>query len=290
MRVFNFGSLNIDRVYSINHFVRPGETITSNSYSEFAGGKGLNQSIALARAGAPVCHVGKIGKDGIFLRELLAGDGVDVTNIFMTDEPTGHAIIQVDSSAENAILLYGGANQSITRDEIKLALDRSAKGDWLLLQNEINRVEEIMRYGADKGLKIAFNPAPMTPEVHSLPLDLASWLVVNELEGETITGQKSPEKILDEIVGRFPDISILLTLGNNGVHFSDSSQRFYIPAEVVIPVDTTGAGDTFIGYFFAEIAKGSSIKHSMVIANRAAAVCVTRSGAAESIPHRNELE
>jgi ribokinase len=290
MRIFNFGSLNIDRVYTVDHIVRPGETLTSTLYAEFAGGKGLNQSIALARAGANVCHIGKIGKDGTFLKDLLASSDVDVTDIFLTNEPTGHAIIQVDSSAENAILLYGGANQSITRDEIKLALDRSYKGDWLLLQNEINRIEEIMRYAADKGLKIVFNPAPMTPDIHSLPLDVVNWLIVNELEGEMITGQKSPEKILDALITRFQDMSILLTYGNNGVHFADRSQRLYIPAETVIPVDTTGAGDTFIGYFFAEITKGSSVKNSMVTANRAAAICVTKSGAADSIPHRNELE
>jgi ribokinase len=289
MRVFNFGSLNIDRVYSIDHFVRPGETLTSALYSEFAGGKGLNQSIALARAGANVCHIGKIGKDGIFLREILAENGIDVTNIFMANGPTGHAIIQVDKSAENAILLYGGANQSITTDEIKLALNRSTEEDWLLLQNEISRIEEIMRYAADRGLKIVFNPAPMTPEVHSFPLDIVNWLIVNELEGEAITGQKAPEKILDEVVTRYPDMSVILTLGIDGVHFADRSQRHYIPAEAVTPVDTTGAGDTFIGYFFAETAKGRSVKKSMETANRAAAICVTRPGAADSIPHRNEL-
>ncbi len=289
MKIFNFGSLNIDRVYSVDHFVRPGETLTSASYREFAGGKGLNQSIALARAGADVCHIGKIGEDGIFLKELLAGNGVDVTSIFMANDPTGHAIIQVDSSAENAILLYGGANQSISSDEIKRALDRSTEGDWLLLQNEINRIEEIMRCAADKGVTIVFNPAPMTTDVHSLPLDIVNWLIVNEGEGEMITGQNSPEKVLDTVVSRFPDISILLTLGSDGVHFADRSQRLYIPAETVVPVDTTGAGDTFIGYFFAERVKGSSVKKSIKTANRAAAICVTRSGAADSIPYRNEL-
>lgn len=289
MKIFNFGSLNIDRVYTVDHFVHPGETLTSTLYREFAGGKGLNQSIALARAGANVCHIGKIGQDGLFLKELLAGSGIDVTNIFMAKKPTGHAIIQVDSSAENGILLYGGANHSITDNEIKRGLDSSAEGDWLLLQNEINNIDEIMRYGAEKRLKIVFNPAPMTSSVHSLPLGIVNWLIVNECEGEMITGRKSPERILDTVVTRFPDISILLTLGSNGVHFADKSQRLYIPAETVAPVDTTGAGDTFIGYFFAEMAKGNSVKDSMVTANRAAAICVTRPGAADSIPQRKEL-
>lgn len=289
MRVYNFGSLNIDRVYSTDHFVRPGETLSCTKYSEFAGGKGLNQSVALARAGVAVCHIGKIGKDGIFLKDLLAGDGVDVTNIFTTDEPTGHAVIQVDSSAENAILLFGGANQSITQDEIERGLKGSSKGDWLLLQNEINRLDEIMRFAADKGLKVFFNPAPMTSEIRSLPLDIVNWLIVNELEGEMITGQQSAEKILETAIARFPDISILLTLGSKGVHFADKAQRLFIPAEQVTPIDTTGAGDTFIGYFIAEISTGSSVKQAMLTANRAAAFCVTRPGAATSIPYRNEL-
>ena len=289
MRVFNFGSLNIDRVYSTDHFVRPGETLTCTSYSEFAGGKGLNQSIALARAGVAVCHIGKIGKDGIFLREFLAGDGVDVSNIFTTDEPTGHAVIQVDSSAENAILLFGGANQSITQEEIECALEPSSEGDWLLLQNEINRLDEIMQFAADKGLRIVFNPAPMTSKIHSLPLGVVNWLIVNEWEGEMITGQKSPERILETAVTRFPAMSIILTLGSQGVHFADRSQKLYIPAEQVTPVDTTGAGDTFIGYFITEIVTGSSVKKAMRTANRAAASCVTKPGAATSIPYRYEL-
>lgn len=289
MRVYNFGSLNIDRVYSTDHFVQPGETLTCTSYSEFAGGKGLNQSVALARAGAAVCHIGKIGKDGMFLKELLAGDGVDITNISIADEPSGHAVIQVDNNAENAILLYGGANQSITQDELKSALERTSVGDWLLLQNEINRVDEILLSAAAKGLRIFFNPAPMTSHVHSFPLDVVNWLIVNELEGEMITGEQSPENILQSVVSKYPAISVLLTLGSKGVHFADKSNHFYVPAEPVTPVDTTGAGDTFIGYFIAEIALGSSVKKAMLTASRAAAICVGRSGAAASIPFRKEL-
>ena len=289
MSVFNLGSLNIDRVYRTNHFVRPGETITSSSYAEFAGGKGLNQSIALARAGADVIHIGKIGQDGISLKNLLEQNNVNTQNIFVTDKPSGHAIIQVDDHGENAIVLYGGANQAITSNEIQLGLKSAQTGDWLLLQNETNRIKEAIHLGAERGLKIVFNPAPMEKEVSSLPFQDISWLIVNELEGEMISGEKTPKKIAQNILNRFPDISIVVTRGAKGVYFANNSNEFSLPAEKVPVIDTTGAGDTFIGFFIAELSDNKPVKDSLIIASKAAAACVSKPGAANSIPSRSSL-
>lgn len=289
MKIFNFGSLNIDRVYAVDHFVRPGETLTSSAYNEFAGGKGLNQSIALARAGAEVYHVGKIGPDGMFLKQLLLDTGVNVSLLRNSDGPTGHAIIQVNSGGENSILLYGGANREITSSEIQDALDNAGPGDWILLQNETSGVAEIILSAAQRGLNVMFNPAPMTPDVLDMPLDRLQWLIVNEIEGEMISGQKKQQKTIDTILAKFPAISLILTLGSKGVHFANATERLFVPAIKVTPVDTTGAGDTFVGYFLSQLVTGASIKECLTLSSKASALCVTRQGAAQSIPTPKEL-
>lgn len=289
MNIFNFGSLNIDRVYSVEHFVRPGETLTSTAYNVFAGGKGLNQSIALARAGAKIYHAGKIGFDGLFLKEMLVDNGIDDSLVTVWEGPTGHAIIQVARSGENSIILFGGANQEITNDDIRTSLKYAVPGDWLLLQNEISGTGEILTLASELKLNIMFNPAPMTSKVLDLPINTIKWLVVNEVEGEMLSGQKNPNKIIDTILVRYPDISLILTLGDQGAYYGHKNERLFVPAMDATPVDTTGAGDTFVGYFLAETVRGSKIEDCLNMATRAAALCVTRKGAAESIPKRSEL-
>lgn len=128
MKFLNYGSLNIDKIYEVEHFVQAKETCASLRYYELPGGKGLNQSIALARLNIPVYHAGKIGKDGLFLKDLLEKQGVNTKYLQISDEVSGHAIIQVDQQGENCILLYGGANQTITSDEIKMVFKDFSKG------------------------------------------------------------------------------------------------------------------------------------------------------------------
>ncbi len=289
MKIFNFGSLNIDRVYRVNHFVQPGETLASESFQEFGGGKGLNQSIALARAGADVLHAGKIGTDGTFLKDLLTQDGVDTSLIHIDKIPTGHAIIQVNKQGENSILLFGGANQCNSEQEVDKILNLIEDNDWLLLQNEVNGLDTILNNAAKLGIKVVLNPAPMTEDVLSLPLEAVNTLIVNEIEGEMFTGKTEPEEIINEILSKHPEISIVLTNGSKGAYFADKNGLHYTPALKVEAVDTTGAGDTFIGYFLSEFIKGSSISNCLEVATKASAFCVTRHGAAISIPHRKEL-
>jgi len=288
-RIVNFGSLNIDHVYRVEHFVRPGETVPSLGYEQYAGGKGGNQSLALARAGADVFHAGKTGAEGAWLKELLAENGVNTDNVEITEGPGGHAVIQVNPEGENAIVLYGGSNREITPDDAKRVLAGFGPGDFLLSQNEISSIPEIITIGAERGLDIFFNPAPMSPEVLDYPLEAVKFFIINETEGEGLTGETEPERILDVMAGKFPEASVVLTLGERGAVYRDSSRSLNVPASKVQPVDTTAAGDTFIGYFLAQIMTGRDTEEALKAACCAAAVCVTKAGAADSIPWKEEV-
>ena len=292
MSVLVFGSLNIDHVYQVEHLARPGETLPSTEYRRFQGGKGANQSVALARAGAKVFHAGRIGPEGLWLRDAIAAEGVDVTHVGLDNQPTGHAIIQVDPAGENSILLYGGANLSVTSDDARYILSHFGEGDWLLLQNEISALPAILREASVRRMTVAFNPAPMTPEVLDYPLEGVSLFVVNETEGAALAGieESLPASIVDRLQGRYPDAAILLTLGAEGSLFASGEERIRTPAQAVEAIDTTAAGDTFIGYFLAELLAGGPAAQALVVATRAAALCVSRPGAAASIPRRDELE
>ncbi|MFZ1757481.1 MAG: ribokinase [Caldilineaceae bacterium] len=289
MTILNFGSINIDYVYRVPHLVRPGETIASSDYQQFSGGKGFNQSIALARAGAAVSHAGRVGEEGVWLRAQLAAEGAGVEYLEVIDGPSGHALIQVDTDGENAIILFGGANRTFTPDDATAILRHFGPGDWLLLQNEISAMPEILSIAGERGLRVVFNPAPMGPEVLDYPLAGVSIFVVNEVEGEAFTGEKEAEAILAGMRRRFPSATVVLTLGAAGAIYDDGSQRLAVPAQKVEVVDTTGAGDTFIGYLLAGLSAGDDPQTALETATRAAAICVTRPGAAPSIPHRNEI-
>ncbi len=292
MSILVFGSLNIDHVYQVEHLVRPGETLPSTEYRRFQGGKGANQSVALARAGAKVYHAGRIGPEGLWLRDAIAADGVDVTHVCLDNVPTGHAIIQVDPAGENSILLFGGANLSVTSDDAHCVLSQFGEGDWLLLQNEISSLPAILREASERRLTVAFNPAPMTPEVLDYPLEGVSLFVVNETEGAALAEieEPRPDSIVERLQARYPNAAILLTLGAEGSLYARGKERIKTPAQAVEAVDTTAAGDTFIGYFLSELLSGRPAAQALTVATRAAVLCVSRPGAAASIPRRDELD
>ncbi|WP_309385957.1 ribokinase [Cerasicoccus frondis] len=287
-RVLNLGSINIDHVYTVDHFVRPGESEISKGYEVFAGGKGFNQSIALARAGAEVSHLGAVGEDGAWLVERLKQEGVDVGFVSLHTHATGHALIQVATSGENAIVVYPGANQEITHDEIQKAMASFGAGDWLLTQNETSGVAEAMQLAKEKGLRIAFNAAPMSEAVHGYPLELVDLFILNETEAEALAGvDKEPAS--DVLCKRYPQAAILLTLGAEGARYLDANCELTQAAEAVDVVDTTAAGDTFIGYFLGDLIAGKSISNALETSCRAAGIAVTRPGASNSIPLRSEF-
>ncbi len=273
----------------VPHFVLPGETLPCHDYQVHPGGKGLNQSLALAKAGAQVAHAGKVGEDGRWLKDLLEQAGVDVSRVQVVDSPSGHALIQVNQAGENAIVLFGGANRQIELEDIEPAMSGLNKGDFLLLQNEISHLTEIMQTAAEREVRIVFNAAPITDAVHSYPLDLIDTFILNEVEAEDISGESDSHKVVDKLLTEFPNSRIVLTLGEGGALFADSDQRITQPAYKVSPVDTTGAGDTFTGYFLAGYSAGHPVEQCLDSASRAAAICVTREGAATSIPSSDEV-
>ncbi|WP_304222416.1 ribokinase [Gracilinema caldarium] len=290
MRILNFGSLNIDYVYRVDAFLKPGETKAAKSRSVFAGGKGLNQSLAMAKAGLTVFHAGKVGAEGDFLVDTLKKGRVDTSLIGRSDKPSGHTIIQVDDQGRNCILLFGGANQDIDESYIDAALASFGSGDYLVLQNEISLVPEIIKKAKQRGLFIIMNPSPYTQEILSYPLDKIDMFLMNEIEAEGFTGLQDPRKALNALCNEFPQSQIILTLGDKGALWGRGTegiieQRAY-PATVV---DTTAAGDTFSGYFIAGLVEGSSVPEALDLASQAAAICVSRPGAADSIPWRHEM-
>lgn len=285
MKVLNFGSLNIDYVYKVKNFVTPGETVKSKELIRKVGGKGLNQSVAMARAGLMVYHAGAVGEDGIFLVDFLKSDNVNTDYVRFSDIPTGHAIIQVDEKGENCILLFGGANQSISEDYADEILNNFSQGDFLVLQNETNIVSYVIDKAYEKGLKIIFNPSPITENITDFSLEKVSLFILNEVEGEALTGEKDVNNIITELIEKYPASEFVLTLGDKGAIYFNKNEKIAVEAEKAEVVDTTAAGDTFTGYFIATIAKGKSVSEALSIATKAAAKAITVLGAAESIPY-----
>jgi len=288
--ILNFGSLNLDCVYQVPHIVRPGETLAARTANTFAGGKGLNQSIALARAGANVCHAGKIGADGKLLRDTLAQHHVGLDSLYEDAEASGRAIIQIeDQSGQNAIILEPGANFRLTRAEINLALDQFSPGEWLLLQNEINDIPFIMEAAHRRRFHIAINTAPCDERVRDYPLELADIIFANECEAATLSGVESPEQAAAILARRYPRTEFILTLGSAGALYAGPDGWQHQSALQVPVVDTTAAGDCFIGFYLGSMLAGNPPSQCLIHATRAAAIAIGRPGAAVSIPAAEEV-
>lgn len=284
MKILNFGSLNLDYVYSLDHIVKGGETISSTKMEVFCGGKGLNQSIALARAGIPVFHAGLIGESGESLLNACKESGVDTTYIKRVEGKSGHTIIQVDKNGQNCIILFGGSNQLQTKENIDEVLSNFDNGDMLLLQNEINLLDYIIDKAYEKGIMIALNPSPYDEKLDKCDLSKVSLFLLNEIEGEQITGKKEPEVIMDQIAKMYSISKVVLTLGGEGAVYQDETGKYKQEIFPVNVVDTTAAGDTFTGYFIAGLIKNMPIKKGLEMAAKAASIAVSREGATSSIP------
>lgn len=296
MKVLCFGSLNIDYTYQVDHFVKKGETLSSDKLNVFSGGKGLNQSIALSRAGARTYHAGAVGEDGVFLLQQLEDAGVNTDCVaVLPDMRSGHAVIQNDREGDNCILLYGGANQAITRDQADRVLERFQAGDFLVLQNEINELDYIMERAAEKGMKIVLNPSPINEKILHLPLECVDYLVLNEVEavqilGEEMSAAENGQKLAEALRKRFTGAAVVLTLGAEGSVYMDENETVCQEAYRVQAIDTTAAGDTFTGFFIGALIRGRNHKEAMAEAAKAAAIAVTRPGASPSIPKLKEVE
>lgn len=294
MKVLNFGSLNLDYVYRVDHFVQPGETLSALSQEVKAGGKGLNQSIALARAGADVWHAGCIGRGGDMLRAVLRESGVQDRFLLPVDTLQGNAVIQVNPAGENCILLFGGSNLCITEKQIEETLAFFGPGDWLVLQNEVNLVGAMMDAAYRKGMKIALNPSPCNEKLRETDFGKLSWILMNEIEAEQLSGRKDPQEAWAALHERYPLLSVLITLGGEGsMAWSvregavEAMRQKAFPVQVV---DTTAAGDTFTGYFISGLTEQRPLGECMRRAAKAAALAVTKPGAAASIPCREQVD
>ena len=290
MAVINFGSINIDHVYQVAHFVQPGETISSSHYQQLLGGKGANQSIALAKAGSDVKHVGRIHESDAPFKQTMIKHGIDCRFVTCTETPTGHAIIQVNSNGENAIVLFGGANLELSSQDILRALDVAQKGDWVLTQNETSCIDEVLTQAKENNLKVAFNPAPMTESVKALPHNCIDLLIVNEVEASEIAGVSDLDEIESYFRKDWPHAEVLITLGKSGVRMLRAEETIDVPAFVVEAVDTTAAGDTFIGYFLSAYSQRVDAKSALTRACAASALAVTKVGAAQSIPSAEDVD
>ena len=289
MSVLNLGSMNLDFVYSVDHIVRPGETEASSEMNIFLGGKGMNQSVALAKAGAEVYQGGMIGTDGQPFLDACREFGVHADYIRQVDGKSGHAIIQIDKDAQNSILLYGGANQMLTTEYVDEVLSHFGSEDILLLQNEVNLLPYIVEKAHEKGMQIALNPSPFNEKLDAVDMSKISIFLLNEVEGEQITGHTRPDAIIAKLLEMYPYAKIVLTLGKDGAVYADAEQKYFQPIFPVKAVDTTAAGDTFTGYFLAGLIEGMPIPDILRMSAKASSITVSREGAVPSIPYRSEV-
>jgi ribokinase len=284
MTVFNLGSINLDHFYRVPHLPEPGETLAATGFSTGLGGKGANQSVAAARGGAKVVHIGTVGADGGWAVEKLNGFGVDTSYISECDLPTAHAIINVDPEGENAIVIFSAANMAQEEGRIRAVLDGAAEGDFCLLQNETNLVAFTAELARGKGLRVVYSAAPFDAEAASEVLPFTDLLVLNEVEAEQLAGA------LGVTAANLPVPEVLITRGSKGARYHSGGTDIEVPAFKVEPVDTTGAGDTYLGFFVAGLSAGMDAQGAMRFASAGAAIQVTRAGTADAIPDLAEVK
>ena len=290
MKILNFGSLNLDYTYGVSHIVREGETILANDVNMNLGGKGFNQSVALSRAGLSVYHAGLVGEEGLDFYDACETFGIKTDYIKTVTGRCGHTIIQVDDEGQNSIVLYGGANQKNSKEYVDEVLKNFEAGDVILLQNEINELPYIIDQAFAKGMTIILNPSPFDERLEACDLGKVSIFVLNETEGQQMTGMTTPTTIVAALDASFANAKIMLTLGKGGSIYHHGDEEQYQAAFDVEAVDTTAAGDTFTGFFVAGMIKKMPIRDTLIMATKAAALAVQKKGAAQSIPFMSEVE
>jgi ribokinase len=292
-RVVVLGSANMDLVGTATRLPAPGETVLGREFSRIPGGKGANQAVAVARAGGDCSAIMAIGEDdfGPVLRGAMADAGVDTTLVRVVPGPTGVALIAVDEAGENQILVLPGANARLAglRDDDRAVLDRA---DALVCQLEVPTevVIEAAAVAHAGGATVIINAAPAAPLPPAL-LAVTDLLVVNHGEAEVVTGLAgaSVDELVDALVVLTP--RVVLTMGKAGARYGErAGARLSVPAPVVSTVDTTAAGDTFVGALTVAWTEGRSVQAALRWACAAGAACARTLGAATSVPTRDQID
>ncbi|MFM0193184.1 ribokinase [Paraburkholderia strydomiana] len=298
-RVAVVGSLNMDLVARAPRLPHPGETLAGRTFAQVAGGKGGNQAVAAARLGAQVSMLGCVGADanGAQLRAGLEAEGIDCAAVETGREATGVALIVVDDASQNAIVIVAGSNGEVTPETIARHEAVLAAADVVICQLEtpLDTVQAALATARRLGKTVILNPAPATGPLPAEWLPLIDYLIPNELEAATLTGLPvgSPEEAATAaaVLRAAGARNVLVTLGPRGVQAAlEGAAPALYDAPKVKAVDTTAAGDTFIGGFAAQLAQGASVDAAIRFAQRAAALSVTRAGAQPSIPTWVEVE
>ncbi|MDV7141264.1 ribokinase [Tropicimonas sp. TH_r6] len=286
MALYNLGSINTDWFYQVTHCPMDGETVAADGCVNGLGGKGANQSVAAARAGSVVHHIGSVGGEGVWAVEQLKSMGVDVTHVAIElTGPTGHALIFVTPDGENRIVIFPGTNRMIEDADVKTALSRAKPKDTLLIQNETNAQAFAAQRAKARGMRVVYSAAPFDLESVREMLPHADLLAVNSVEAAQLAEALGVE------ITALPVPELLVTRGAKGATWHDlkEGESLFVPAPKVDPVDTTGAGDTFAGYFCAGQDQGLAVAECLELAVGAAALKVTRPGTSEAIPSLSEV-
>ncbi|WP_203641885.1 ribokinase [Levilactobacillus andaensis] len=298
-KVTVLGSLNVDTTLRVARMPQPGETLSTENKSSAAGGKGANQAVAAARAGAETRFIGKVGNDdaGRFMVESLKDDGID-TSAIITDSTigTGSAFILLDEAGQNSILVYGGSNQQIKPAEVTAVESEIAKADFLIAQFETPQDATLAAFTVAKKHNVTtiLNPAPaakIDPEI----LKVTDLVVPNESESAILTGiEVTDEASMDANAAKFRELGVknlIITIGSKGAYYATADSSGFVPAFKVKAVDTTAAGDTFIGALSSQLKPDlSNIATALVFAQRASSLTVQGLGAMPSIPTLAQIE
>lgn len=298
-RVFVVGSLNADHRVRVARIPAAGETVMGSDVVVAAGGKGANQAVAAARAGAAVRIIGAVGddSDGALVRRALADQDVDTRHVHVVDAAaTGRALVTVDDRGENTIVVSPGANAELSADDVSRGMHDIDGGDFLLLQLEtpVPLVLHAARTARDAGATVVVNAAPVPREVRDL-LDATDLLVVNEHElvgaANILRGNETADRDADmALLAQASGGDVVCTAGSRGAFVTVGDRIEHVEALPVTATDTTAAGDTFIGYLAAGLTAGDDLIGAIEYAVRAAGIAVTRSGAIDSIPHSSEID
>lgn len=287
VNILNFGKLSVEHIYSATNIDFSKNITEIGALQTFAGGRGLNISVALSRAGfTKNHHAGIVGADGEFLRDALKNSGVNTSNIKIVDEATAHSIILLITNTEHKKFSFGGTNLNITKSFADAVLSKFTEEDILIIDDGISNYEYIIGEAQQMGMKIFFAPENTTINID---LSLLHHIFISEEQAITISGESKREEIIKYFKEKHPALRVLIDFSDNGFLYINKTQTLFQPAYKGEKVDTTAGFDTFIGYFIALVSKNKKIGEVLRLSSAARTLSVAKRGAAITIPYENEI-